>query len=166
MSHKDFQSTLRNLLGELARSNRSYSVIAGNIQESVSADLPPIVLPDAVIQLMEMGVIDSKVAFTQEDLLAILSSTSRILVAIKSASEVEGDHDLSLADHIAHYQETLSLKTNAELLSYDLKDPFVACGSDAERLALAMVLDDLATDRKIVNKPYIWRTILNNSGKL
>lgn len=166
MSQKDFQASLSALLGELSHSGKRYSAIAGSIQESISADLPPIQLPDSVIQLMDMGVIDSKVAFTQEDLLKILSASASILVAIKMASEVEGDSELELSDYIARYQQALSLKTNAELLSYDLKDPFAALSTNAERLALAMVLDDMATDRNIVNKPYLWRTILNNRGKL
>lgn len=166
MSQQNFQSSLKTLLGELARSNRGYSVIAGSLQESLSADLPAIALPDSVITLMDMGVIESKIAYTQEDLLAILAKSSDILLAIKSASEAEEGNELSLSDYIAHYKEELELKTNKELLDYDLKDSFAALASDAERYALAMVLNDMATDRKIVNQPYLWRSILNNRGKL
>ena len=166
MSQQNFQSSLKTLLGELARSNRGYSVIAGSLQESLSADLPAIALPDSVITLMDMGIIESKIAYTQEDLLAILAKSSDILLAIKSASEAEDGNDLSLSDHIAHYKEELELKTNKELLDYDLKDSFAALASDAERYALAMVLNDMATDRKIVNQPYLWRSILNNRGKM
>lgn len=167
MSQQNFQSTLKTLLGELARSNRGYSsAIAGSLQESLSAELPPIVLPDSVISLMDMGIIDSKIAYTQEDLLAILAKTSNILLAIKSATEAEEGQDLSLSDYIAHYKTELEFKTNAELLDYDMKDSFAALASDAERYALAMVLNDMATDRKIVNQPYLWRSILNNRGKM
>lgn len=166
MSQQNFQSSLKTLLGELARSNRGYSVIAGSLQESLSADLPAIALPDSVITLMDMGIIESKIAYTQEDLLAILAKSSDILLAIKSASEAEEGNELSLSDYIAHYKEELELKTNKELLDYDLKDSFAALASDAERYALAMVLNDMATDRKIVNQPYLWRSILNNRGKL
>jgi len=166
VSQQDFQSKLRELLGELSSSHKSYSGIAESLQQSISADIPAIQLPDAVLRLMGDGIIPNKVAYTQEDLLAITASIAGILVAVKSASEVEGDYELSLPEHIAHYQQELSLKTNEDLRSYDLKDPFVALDTDAERYALAMVLDDMATDRKIVNKPYLWRTILDNRGKL
>lgn len=166
MSQQNFQSSLKTLLGELSRSNRGYSVIAESLQESISADIPPIVLPDSVISLMEMGVIESKIAYTQEDLLAILSKNADILLAIKSATELEEGQDLTLSDYIAHYNAEVVLKTNKELLEFDMKDSFAALGSDAERYALAMVLNDTATDRKIVNQPYLWRTILNNRGKM
>lgn len=166
MSQQNFQSSLKTLLGELARSNRGYSVIAGSLQESLSAELPAIALPDSVISLMDMGIIESKIAYTQEDLLAILAKSSDILLAIKSASEAEDGNEFSLSDYIAHYKEELELKTNKELLDYDMKDSFAALASDAERYALAMVLNDMATDRKIVNQPYLWRSILNNRGKL
>lgn len=167
MSQQNFQSTLKTLLGELARSNRGYSAIAGSLQESISANnIPPIVLPDSVISLMDMGIIDSKIAYTQEDLLAILTKSADILLAIKSATEAEEGQDLSLSDYIAHYKTELEFKTNKELLDYDMKDSFAALASDAERYALAMVLNDMATDRKIVNQPYLWRSILNNRGKM
>jgi len=160
----DFQIKLRSLLTELAGKNRSYSGAAGNIATSISADLPPIALPDAVISLMESGVIDSQVAYTQEDLLAILKSVSSILLSIKSITDTEDAPDGLVQSAVAEFTSLYSRKTNAEILAFSTTDFFVPLDS-IRRYALALVLDDLAADRKL-NKPPVWQTILDNHGIL